>query len=314
MSALNNKYPNFIIAGCAKSGTTALHYMLDQHPDIFMSVVKETNYFIYGYEKFHHYVEHTNTKSLNGVLASDICDSKEKYQALFAAASDKQILGEASPWYLLNSFVPSRIVEFNPNAKIILVLRNPTDVVFANFVHQVRDAVESLQLENIEEIFEEKHYANEKLHPFSKHLEIPKYASHMPRYLNVFSKDSILVLIYEEFLNNKQASLDKVFDFLSVNKSKSIEVDKKVNISGLPKNKKLKNVLQSNNFLKRFAAKAIPQKQRAKLRAKIEALNTQPKPKLDNNIRRKLDNLYVEDRQFVEEYLQRKIEVWPRND
>ena len=59
-----SSFPDFIIAGSAKSGTTAIHLMLDQHPDVYMSAIKETNYFVHGYESTRNYVEHRGQLTL----------------------------------------------------------------------------------------------------------------------------------------------------------------------------------------------------------------------------------------------------------
>ena len=102
MSKSMSPFPDFIIAGSAKSGTTAIHLMLDQHPDVYMSAIKETNYFIHGYESTRNYVEHRGQLTLEDQSEGDITDTLAKYETLFEGASEGQILGEASPWYLIN--------------------------------------------------------------------------------------------------------------------------------------------------------------------------------------------------------------------
>ncbi|MEM6780633.1 MAG: sulfotransferase domain-containing protein, partial [Pseudomonadota bacterium] len=127
------KIVDFIIAGSAKSGTTALYNILDQHPGIFMSAIKETNFF---FQNLH--PNHADMLKLNGQKRIDgwgdenvIIETFEQYQNLFLKASDRQIIGEASPLYLLDSKIPKQIKTYSPDIKIILILRNPSDVAWA---------------------------------------------------------------------------------------------------------------------------------------------------------------------------------------
>lgn len=301
---------DFVIAGSAKSGTTALTLMLDQHSDIFTSDIKETNYFIQGFEDTRHY------KSLNGkrVLADqeehDIVDSNDKYLGLFSNAGAKQLRGEASPWYLLNNDVPNRMVDFNPDMKVIVILRNPTDVAFANFVHQVRDRAESINIEEMETFFDPARYSDETLHPFSDHLDLPRYGKHLPAYLKDIKRENLHIMIYEEFRDDKQAALTELFKFLGVDQQSDIDVDRSVNISGLPNNDWLQDRIQGSMGFKKILGLIIPKKPRRRLRAYIEALNTGRKVKLNDKDRGRLDALYASDRAFVEDILQRPVTSW----
>ncbi|MEE9493927.1 MAG: sulfotransferase [Gammaproteobacteria bacterium] len=307
-----NNYPDFIIAGAAKSGTTALHYMLDQHPNIFMSGIKETNYFVYGYEHSRHWRDHSGLRPLENQPEDDITDSPEKYRKLFSAATKGQLLGESSPLYLLNNTVPQRILEHNPETKIILILRNPVEVAFANFVHQVRDSTESIGLADVNRILESEHYQKKDLHPFANHLQLPEYSRQLPFYLEAFNQDSITVIIYEEFIKDKRNMLKSLFSFLGVSDHPEINVDKRVNISGMPKNKKLQEAIQGNPWWKSIAKYAVPKKPRRKVRAMLEAMNTGKKPVITQSLRDELNNRFAKDVTYLESYLGREISVWKK--
>ena len=102
------------IVGAAKAGTTALHTALDKHPLMFMSAVKEPNYFSAAELQ----LEETLNKS--GLITTDA-----EYRKLFSGAAPQQLLGEASVSYLAYPSSAERIFAYNPDAKIIISLREP---------------------------------------------------------------------------------------------------------------------------------------------------------------------------------------------
>jgi hypothetical protein len=105
--------PDFFIVGAPKSGTTAMYFYLKQHPEIFMPERKELHFF--GSDFFApHFVR----------------DLKD-YLKFFEGADNKKRIGEASPWYLYSKRAAFEIKEFNPDADIIIMLRNPVDMMYS---------------------------------------------------------------------------------------------------------------------------------------------------------------------------------------
>ncbi len=103
------KLPNFFIVGAAKSGTTSLVHYIEQHPDIYMSAVKEPFYYVsdHGYEDF------------------------DEYAGLFSGAKNELRVGEASTGYLFDPCAAQKIKDEYRDAKIIICLRNPIDMAFS---------------------------------------------------------------------------------------------------------------------------------------------------------------------------------------
>ena len=125
--------PNFIIIGAEKAGTTALWQFLRQHPQVYMSAVKEPQFF--GYEG-----REVSFQGPGPVVkeALPICDLEE-YKSLFKGTESYKAVGEASPSYLYNSQAPERIRHYVPQAKLIAILRNPVDRAYSRFLHLVRE-------------------------------------------------------------------------------------------------------------------------------------------------------------------------------
>src|SRR5712692_7209004 len=116
--------PDFFIVGAPRSGTTALYTYLRQHPDVFLPEKKEPHYF-----------------NIDMTSGGAIRNEKD-YAALFAGALDETRVGEASVYYLSSACAPFEIKKDCPTAKIIIMLRNPVDVMYALHAHQVVSWVE----------------------------------------------------------------------------------------------------------------------------------------------------------------------------
>jgi hypothetical protein len=181
--------PNFIIIGAARSGTTSLYKYLESHPDVFMSEVKEINFF-------------SNEKYWR--------KGTSWYYTHFQKAKEKCI-GEASTSYtnypnLLNT--PSRVYDLLPDAKLIYVLRDPINRFISHYLHRVDRGVEE---RNIEDII--KNHKNDFL------LTQGKYYLQIKQYLKYFHKDSILLLTIEDLKNSPNETVKNIYKFLNVDDS-----------------------------------------------------------------------------------------------
>ena len=107
--------PTFIIAGAAKSGTTALHEVLNSHPEICMSWMKGPTYFT---------EEASRSTHQRG---------KEWYERLFSECVNAQAIGEVSPFYMTGMDAPELIYGTVPKVKLLFVLRNPIDRLYSYY-------------------------------------------------------------------------------------------------------------------------------------------------------------------------------------
>lgn len=302
---------DFIIAGSAKSGTTALYSILDQHPDIFMSVIKETNYFFQAYTENHAQLLRQNGRPRIEGWGDEsvIIEKPEQYDNLFADAANNQLVGEASPLYMLASSLPEKIKAYNPDIKIVIMLRNPTDVAWANFVMQCRDGVETIDVEDIDGFLNQARYENPMLHPFCDHLDMPKYAKHLPAYVEAFGHN-LHLMIFEDFLADKDGELKKLFDFLGVKPEDNLDTESEVNVSAMPKHVWIRDLLRHNLMVKKVARAFMSQDMRNKVRNFIETRNAGKKVKMPDYVRAHLDKMYKDDRNYVENSLGLDISAW----
>jgi len=199
------KKPDFFIVGAPKCGTTSMAKYLSQHPEIFIPDIKEPNFF---------------GKDLTG---KKYCNNIDEYLELFHG-NEHKICGEASTWYLYSKTAAREIYKFNKNAKIIIMLRNPVDVMYSLHSQLVYNATH----EDIED-FEEALMAEEDR---KKGLRIPSYchrpeallytevvnfAEQIKRYYEVFKKENIMIIIFEEFVKNLDRIYEDTLRFLGAN-------------------------------------------------------------------------------------------------
>ena len=121
MIKISYKMPNFLIVGAAKSGTTSLYRYLSQHPDIFMPKWKELSFFINAPHGPLHQVK-----------------KPVYYQRVFSKVQNQSAIGEASTSYLYDTSAPELILSQLGSIKIIIILRNPVDMSYSLYNHQVR--------------------------------------------------------------------------------------------------------------------------------------------------------------------------------
>ncbi len=118
--------PNFFIIGAAKSGTTSLYYYLKNHPQIYMSPVKEPEFFSFTGQK----IDRKDMRLAPGIFA---ITERNDYEALFKDVKDEVAIGEASPSYIYVPEVPARIKAMIPDPKFIAILRHPAERAFSHF-------------------------------------------------------------------------------------------------------------------------------------------------------------------------------------
>ena len=207
------KKPTFFIVGNPKSGTTALYNFLKEHLSIFMPQRKELYYF-----------------------AKDLCRlpdkhmslyplTKEEYLDLFCEAEAEQICGEASTGYLYSRVAAQNIHKFEPNAKIIMILREPID--FLQSLHlellknspllgeTVKDFQQAIALESDRK-------QGKKLPPKSiipemlYYSEQIKYANLIKRFYKHFPQEQIKIIIYDDWQKNNKKVYQEILYFLEV--------------------------------------------------------------------------------------------------
>ena len=242
------KLPNFLIIGAGKSGTTALYEYLCEHPEVYMSPVKETNFF-----------------ALEG---TEIVDAKEDpnqmyhypwsitkwedYEKLFENATEEKAIGEVSPMYLYSPEAAKKIKETLPDVKIIAILRDPVDRLYSRYMHLARENREpSAKFED----------ALERESIWWKRNDLVRegfYHTHLETYFKLFDPRQIRVYLYEELREDPLRVIQNIYDFIGVNGWFEPDFGVEYNVSGKIQNKTFDKLIGQNSVLKSTAEKLSP--------------------------------------------------------
>ncbi len=245
--------PNLFIVGQPKSGTTALHQFLGQHPEIFMSSIKEPHFFCSDF--------HLESDRFYGKRRFFDFRSESAYLQLFARTDKAKIVGESSTNYLYSQVAAEKIHNFNADAKIIIILREPAKYLYSLHSHYVKfteenepDFLTALALEA--ERKQEKYPSPRVTSPsYLYYDQRVKYYQQVKRYCDRFKPEQIKIIVFEEFKSENERVYREILEFLGVDPSftpeyGSLNVNKEVKfpvINNLVNSPVVKNI--SKNLL-----------------------------------------------------------------
>jgi len=295
----NINLPNLLIVGAAKCGTTSLHNYLKQHPDIFMTEHKEPHFLInseIGKDRIH--------KAIT-VL--------EDYEDMFKTDSIYKYKGESSVMYLaFPEFSIKNIKKYlSPDVKIIIMLRNPVERAFAGYLHNLRyNPSENLSFEEAFENSEARYYKEEDITPDTRYLHVGNYYSQVESFISMFN-DNVLVIMYDDYVNDIDLCLANVFDFLDIDKI-SVDTSKRHMVGGwVFKRKFLRNLLIPKNNFKSLIKSFLPNKKiRKAIKQKIMNISTVENPSISVDMHKKLTEYYRKDIDNLSKLLNKELNCW----
>ena len=288
--------PNFIVIGAAKAGTTALYWYLAEHPEVFMSSMKETNYFAYGLDddgqllygdpELHHFP----------------VQSLSSYEDLFAGAGDSVAIGEASPIYLECPQAAGRIRNLIPTARIICGLRDPVDRAYSDYLMYLRsrgrrfDAARDLSV------------TSAWAHPDSHWMRISKYYEAISRYLDAFPRDNLHFFLFDDLKQDPRKTIQDIYRFLEVDSAFQCDLLTPHNVGGVPSSMLLERIFTSATIravVEPWIGKGVVNWVR---RARTQ--NMAPAPTLPPELRQELAKHFRGDIARTSELIGRSLEEW----
>lgn len=242
---------DFFVIGAARCGTTSLYHYLKQHPDIFLPDIKELNHFsqVESIDK-----EDYKLPKKGILYHTKILKDFKRYWEVFREAQPHQLKGDISPSYLWKPETAQRIFEYNSDAKIIVSLRNPIHRAFSHYLMNVGsgyennpDFVSALNAEKIQV------WGGGNLY-----LEWSSYYKGLKAFIEQFGREKILIVVFEDWIQEKEVMLNRLFKFLGVSSDVTIDLEEKFN------QKKGYKYLRTLNFfrnpkLKQPLKKVLPQ-------------------------------------------------------
>ena len=291
--------PNSLCVGAQKAGTTTLHDILNQHPDIYLPASKEAHFF----------------------------DTDENYEkgldwwvdTFFSAHNDEKVLGAMTPEYLAYEEVPERIAStLGRDIKIIIILRNPVSRAYSHYLMSKRRGYEDESFEKAIALESERIQKGDFERSHFSYISRGKYYEQVKRYMDIFPKENILILRFEEdFLKNREETITKVLDFLDL-AYMPLVVDMKSNKATQPKFKAISKLIYGDNVLKKVLRTFVKSsKIKVTINQFIDKLNQTEKsiPKLTNHEKSFfLNQFFLEDIKKLEEYTDIDFSMWYLNE
>lgn len=276
--------PNFLIFGVQKAGTTSIYSYLKQHPQVFVSLRKETEFLGRDLSVPVPLDEPQRTPGGRSRILTI-----EDYEALFAQVTDETAIGEASPNYLfLHEHSVPAIQKHVPDAKLIAILRNPVERAYSDYLMHVR-----------QEVGNRKPLAQQVKESGSSSYTLLKgrYYEGMKHFLDAFGREQVKIFLYDELRQDSAGLMRQMYEFIGVDPSFEVDTGKRQQTAQVPKNRSINQLLQTNNPVRSLAGsllrKVMPEEKRQKLRSRLIAANSTGKEGLP---------LTAEDRQLLEAY------------
>jgi hypothetical protein len=298
--------PNFLLLGAPKAGTTALYAYLQQHPQVFMSAVKEPHFFAFE----GHSLQFNGPRDERGSLTTASVNEWGAYQALFAAGGEAIARGEASTMYLYWPGVPERIHHYTPDAKLVAILRNPIDRAFSHFLHLRRDGREWLSDFELALGAESDRIA-QNFSPAWHYHAVGQYAEQLQRYRSIFPHEQLKIYLYDDWRQHPRKFLRSLFEFLEVDATFQPNMSKRHNTTQqVQKNVSIHDFLTQDNLIKKLLRPLIPARIRQPLAAKAYRANIEAPPKLTPQLRRQLLPRFQADILATQDLIQRDLSHW----
>jgi Sulfotransferase family len=233
--------PNFFVVGAPKAGTTSLYHYLDQHPAIYMSPVKEPAYFAFDLLErkrqlgiaepdpagMRAYLDGPMTEHRTGVISD-----WEQYLKLFKNVAQETAVGEVSGNYLGSSRAPAAIRDRIPEARIVMILRDPVERLFSQHAEAVSHG--HARREFLPWV-EEQQALEAAWEPRLGAVWNGCYAQHVARYLERFPAQQLRILLYEDYSATPLTVLRDLFTFLDVEPDFSVDISRRHNVTWQPR-------------------------------------------------------------------------------
>lgn len=297
------KRPNFFIVGAPKSGTTALYEYLKAHPEVFLPRIKEPHYFGSDLNFLNH------------------CISLEEYLTLFQDVGNEKAIGEASIWYMYSQRAALEIKKFNPESRIIIMLRNPVDYLYSLHSQLLYSGNENIS--NFREALdaEEDRLRGLRIPSTARYVhglyyrETARFSEQVQRYFEVFGWENVFVIIFDDFADDAAGVYLDTLRFLEVSENFQPEFVV-VNSNKAVRSEIVNRLTKCQSLATRSFGKALmPSRRfRRKLLRLVRSLNVVNghRPPMDPFLRQRLEAEFAPEVEKLSELLGRDLTHWSR--
>jgi hypothetical protein len=312
--------PNFFLVGAPKAGTTSLYHYLGQHPEVYMSPVKEPHYFAdeirvanfsEDFQRMAAPRRETLRVFLEGPMTTRVSagpvEEFEDYRRLFQRVDGQKAVGEASVCYLWSTTAPANIARTCPQARILMVLRDPVARAFSAHLHTLSSANSNLSFrEQVDAALASRDRRFSELYPF---LQFGLYYEQVRRYLGLFPRERVGIFFYHDYVRDAARFLRGIFRFLEVDAGFVPNVSARYTEPRVPRSYRVQQLLKRSGAWE--LARAVAP---AKIRPMLKRMAFVPKGalRIDPEDRVRLIEFYREDVEKLAELLGRDLGAWLR--
>ena len=308
----NMPIPDFFCLGAQKAGTTTLHNILKQHPDIFLPERKEPSFFE---------VDEDYAKGLDYYFSE-----------YFKSFKGEQYVGNINPNLQLSNVAIDRIVQdFGTEIKMIFIMRDPVDRAYSHYLmskrrgYETLSFVDALSTENDRIAhpgeYSEYYYQTKEPGFFEKNHFGYAYRSRYLRTLEYLYKKlpekCIKIIHFDRFISNKKGVINEILNFLGLKGTDNLKIDLHSNTAATPISSTLRNLIYLPNTFKTLLKKVLPESVRTSLKEKMIKLNNRPLSKKEKTLSKE-EAKYVFDKYFseevagIEDFLKTSLSKWKR--
>jgi hypothetical protein len=249
-------WPNFLVIGAAKCGTTSVDHYLAEHPEIFMSHLKNPKYFADQAGTPSRYVWGEGIASERLTVTDPL-----QYLSLFENVTTEKAIGEVSPVYLGSEIAPENILRTIPDVRLVAILRNPIERAYSGYQMQLRQCGRKITMDS--EFRLDGHLVQQG-----------RYHTLLKRYFDRFDRSRIKVMIFENLRSEPLAAMRDLYRFLDVDESFRPDVTRAYN---------------------RGAGQLLPDRVGRHVRPLFRALTLRPASPMPAALRRRLHDAYRDD-------------------
>lgn len=213
--------PNFYLVGAMKAGTTTIARILSKHPDVYMSPVKEPNYFCTDLYKYG-----LGSRGPDGIKALRYIESgrllhnaffqeRWQYEALFNSASNEPIIAECSTNYLYSTDAAQNIYNEVPKARVLIILRNPVKRAYSEFL--MNCSIGTARPPFSRWLDFEKRQVEAGIVPVKhRYVSAGMYSSQVARFLELFGPDQTKIILFDDLKADLDDTVDQICRFLTI--------------------------------------------------------------------------------------------------
>ncbi len=293
---MTRQNPDFFVIGAYRSGTTSLYRSLGQHPDIFVPIVKEPNF----------YAVDGNPDASIELRARSVVD-RSAYDALYRDALDHQRTGDLSPEYLRNPVVAERLHRDHSTAPLVAILRNPIERAWSDYLMHRRDGTE--RAASFADALKEQDARRVGADRMAPHyIDSGMYAAQIRRYRQCFPTDQLLIRLYDDLVEDRGRLLRDVFGHIGVDDSFTVVGDDPVNASGVPTNRIAASALRVKATISPHLGRGVVERIRPTWDRYLR--RSLVKPQLADGDREQLIEIYRDDVIALAELIDRDLSGW----